>query len=364
MQIVGGHHTEIWSIDVEPDERYLVTGSADPELRFYTIKHDRVDEKLVSNGGATEVVKNGDLSITSKWEVLTLFGEIQRRIKDRVATVRFNKQGNLLACQVAGNTVDIFRVLNETEAKHKAKRRVNRKKERKSIKLAVEQAENNDANFATKGDGNDLMITISDVLKLLHTVRASKKICSISFSPIAPKNSLATLALSLNNNSLEFYSIESSATSKTLAVELQGHRSYIRSLTLSSDNTLLMSTSYNAVKIWNPSTGSCLRTIDSGCGLCGLILPLNKYAFVGTKEGKIEIIDIGSGTCVEVVEAHGGHIWSIVAIPNENAFVTVSEDHDVKFWEYQIEQKPGEVCFAIPFLFFYLLGFSCCKLHL
>ncbi|KAI8000711.1 putative DNA primase large subunit [Camellia lanceoleosa] len=81
-----------------------------------------------------------------------------------------------------------------------------------------------------------------------------------------------------------------------------------RSVTLSSDNTLLMSTSHSAVKIWNPSTGSCLRTIDSGYGLCGLFVPGNKYAVVGTKAGTLEIIDVGSGTCVEVVEAHGGSV--------------------------------------------------------
>jgi U3 small nucleolar RNA-associated protein 12 len=113
-----------------------------------------------------------------------------------------------------------------------------------------------------------------------------------------------------------------------------------------------MSTSHNAVKIWNPSTGSCLRTIDSDYGLCGLIIPQNKYAFVGTKSGKIEVIDIGSGTCIDTLEAHGGPVRSIAALPNENGFVTGSADHDVKFWEYQIKQKPGQVWPSILFLLF------------
>ena len=89
---------------------------------------------------------------------------------------------------------------------------------------------------------------------------------------------------------------------------------------------------------------SRLRTIDSGYGLCGLIVPHNKHAMVGTKDGKIEIIDVGSGTRSEVVEAHGGSVRSIATIPNENGFVTGSADHDVKFWEYQFKQKPGQVC--------------------
>lgn len=346
MQIVGGHHSEIWSLAVDPSDRYLVTGSADQELRFYAIKHESVDGES-GNGGQ-------DSSIQNKWEVLRSFGEVQRQSKDRVATVQFNKSGSLLACQVAGKIVEIFRVLDDVEAKRKAKRRVHRKKEKKHAKEVIEGAENGDGNNDNKGykstvtgepiETSNLTVTVSDVFKLLHTIRASKKICSISFCPITPKNSLASLALSLNSNLVEFYSIESGETKKTLAIDLQGHRSDVRSVTLSSDNTFLLSTSHNAVKIWNPSTGSCLRTIDSGYGLCSLILPTNKYGLVGTKEGTLEIIDIGSGARVEVVEAHGGSLRSITALPNKNGFVTGSADHDVKFWEYQIKQKPGQVC--------------------
>ncbi|KAK4750068.1 hypothetical protein SAY87_027517 [Trapa incisa] len=333
VQIVGGHHSEIWSIDTDIEERYLVAGSADPELRCYTIKHDFLDIKSLRAGGST--------TVDDKREVLKLLGEVQRQTKDRVATVRFNKAGSLLACQVAGKIVEVFDVLDEASAKRKAKRRINRKKEKKSQKLMTEASENGDAVRDTLEE-NVPVVTAADVFKLLQTVRASKKICSISFCPVTPKNSLAMLALSLNNNLLEFYSIDTSGTNKTLAIELQGHRSDVRSVTLSSDNSLLMATSHSAVKFWNPSTGSCLRTIGSGYGLCGLILPQNKYALVGTKTGTLEVLDIGSGTCIEVVEAHGGSIRSILAIPNENRFVTGSADHDIKFWEYGIKQKPGQ----------------------
>lgn len=349
MQIVSGHHSEIWSIDIDPEERYLVTGSADPELRFYIVKHELVDQQGTSNENRVVTMHNGDSSTQSKWEVLKLYGEVQRQSKDRVATVRFNKSGNLLACQVAGKTVDIFRVLDDNEARRKAKRRVHRKKEKKSAKEAVELTEITDPKLISEEHGGALTVTVPDVFKLLQTVRASKKICSISFNPTTPKDSLATLALSLNNNLLEFYSIESNSATKSLSIELQGHRSDVRSVTLSSDNTLLMSTSHNTVKFWNPSTGSCLRTIDSGYGLCGLIVPHNKYALVGTKDGKIEIIEIGSGTCIEVLEAHGGSVRSIAALPNENAFITGSADHDVRFWEYQVKQKPGQVWSFKPF---------------
>ncbi|KAH6762287.1 transducin family protein / WD-40 repeat family protein [Perilla frutescens var. hirtella] len=329
VQIVSGHHSEIWSIDIDTDERYLVSGSGDPELRFYSINNDEADGKTVPEN-VESVVDNENAPARIKWEVLKSFGDIQRQSKDRVSTVRFNKTGNLLACQVAGKIVEIFRVLDESESRRKAKRRINRK-EKKTSKNKSEITEN----------GNTSMeVTVLDVFKPLQPVQPKKKICSISFSPITAKGSLATLALSLDNNSLETYSIDSESSAITSAIELQGHRSVVRSVTLSLDNTLLMSTSHSSIKIWNPSTGSCLRTIDSGYGLCGLFVPGNKYAVVGTKKGTLEIIDVQNGTCVDVVEAHGGDIRSIASTPD--GFVTGSTDQDVKFWEYQIAQKPGE----------------------
>ncbi|KAI3474615.1 hypothetical protein Pfo_029784 [Paulownia fortunei] len=337
VQIVSGHHSEIWSIDIDPDERYLVSGSADPELRFYLINNDLADKKP----GLEKInsdIDNGTTSVPNKWNVLKHFGDIQRQSKDRVSTVQFSKSGNLLACQVAGTMVEMFHVLDESESRRKAKRRINRK-EKKTSKGKAETNENGNRNVEVE-EGSEFLVTVPDVFKPLQIIRAKKKICSMSFCSITPKGSLATLALSLNNNLLEIYSIESTSATKTSAIELQGHRSDVRSVTLSSDNTLLMSTSHSAIKIWNPSTGSCLRTIDSGYGLCGLFVPGYKYAIVGTKSGMLEIIDVRSGTCVEVVEAHGGSVQSIAA--TADGFVTGSADKDVKFWEYQTTQKPGQ----------------------
>ncbi|XP_039138064.1 LOW QUALITY PROTEIN: WD repeat-containing protein 3 [Dioscorea cayenensis subsp. rotundata] len=323
MQIVSGQNSEIWSLDVDPEERYLVIGSADKELHFYQIKLD------------AEVGED-----SNKWDVLKQFGEIQRKSEDRVATVRFNKTGSLLACQVAGKTVEVYRVLSDAEAKHKAKRRIRRKKEK--VVAKAETDENTNGNAETQ----QLVVIVSDVFKLLHILRASKKISSIAFCPVTSKGSLATLSLSLNNNMLETHLVDDSKITKTHAIELHGHRSDIRSLSLSSDNTLLMSTSHNAVKIWNPSTGSCLRTVDSGYGLCSAFVPTNRHALVGTKNGTLEVIDVGSGTCIEMVEAHAGAVRSVVNCPDGSGFVTGSADHDVKFWEYQLLEDSKQLTVA------------------
>ncbi|CAM8897363.1 unnamed protein product [Rhodiola kirilowii] len=336
MQIIGGHHSEIWSIDVDPAERYLVSGSADQELRFYLINLQSDESTSLPKITGTEA-ENGESLHHNKWDVLKHFGDIPRQNNRRVATVRFNNSGNLLACQIAGKIVDVFSVLDDAEAKRKAKRRLKRKKEKKSSNKGDEVTgiENTDH----VADESSVLVT--DVFKHLCGLRAKHNICSVSFCPVNAKNALALLALSLNNNTLEFYSVMKDSAEKATAIELPGNHAIVRSVTLSSDDSLLMSTCDDAIKFWNPSSGSCLRTIDSKYGLCSLFVPHNKYALVGTKDGMIEIIDIGSGTRIEEVKAHSVNVKTIVPIPNEDGFVTGSSDHDVKFWQYETVQKPG-----------------------
>ena len=73
MQIVSGRHSEIWSIDIDLEERFLVSGSADVELRFYTIKCGLVDGQTVFTIKGAENVNNEDSTSENKWEVLKHF---------------------------------------------------------------------------------------------------------------------------------------------------------------------------------------------------------------------------------------------------------------------------------------------------
>ena len=59
------------------------------------------------------------------------------------------------------------------------------------------------------------------------------------------------------------------------------------------------------------NTRTCIRTIESGYGICGLFVPGDRHVVIGTKTGKIEIYDLQSARCLEVVDAHAGPVWSL-----------------------------------------------------
>ncbi|XP_024544362.1 WD repeat-containing protein 3 isoform X1 [Selaginella moellendorffii] len=313
VQTIVSHRSEVWSLDVDPLERYVVTGGADMELRLF-----QVSSEPSSDPG--------------KWEVLQLLGDVKKQSHDRVVTLRFNELGTLLGCQCAGKSLEVYSLHDDKEALKKAKRRKRRKREKadkteKPENVAVTEPE----------DGNEFQA--SDYIRLLQIVRLKHKARSFAISPLhSRKEVMCTLAVSLHNNSLEVHEVQAESSAKVHSIDLPGHRSDVRSAVLTMDGTLLLTTSHNAVKIWNPTTGSCLRTMEAGYGLCGLFGPGNHHAIVGTKTGALEIFDVRSGERVRAVEAHSGAVWSVSALPNGEGFVTGSADNDVKFWRFDLVQ--------------------------
>ena len=147
------------------------------------------------------------------------------------------------------------------------------------------------------------------------------------------------IVVSLSNNALEAYTIpiaekkseESNEPSKLYSLDVPGHRSDIRTLTLSSDDELLASTSNNLLKVWSLKTRTCIRTMECGFALCSAFLPGNKHILVRTKTSELALYDIGSSTMIESIKAHDGAVYSLQVRSNKPGFVTGSTDKDVEF---------------------------------
>jgi U3 small nucleolar RNA-associated protein 12 len=87
-----------------------------------------------------------------------------------------------------------------------------------------------------------------------------------------------------------------------------GNRSDVRAIALSHDDALLLTTGNGGTKVWNPATGACVNSIESGYGLTCLFAPGGRFAVLGCKDGKLDLIDLGSATVVERVDAHSGQV--------------------------------------------------------
>jgi U3 small nucleolar RNA-associated protein 12 len=66
----------------------------------------------------------------------------------------------------------------------------------------------------------------------------------------------------------------------------------------------------------------------------------NRHAVIGTKEGTLDLIDVGSGELVTSVEAHKGAIWAVTPLPDNSGLVSGSADKEAKFWEWEVPPPP------------------------
>uniref|UniRef100_A0A8C4QVD1 Small-subunit processome Utp12 domain-containing protein n=1 Tax=Eptatretus burgeri TaxID=7764 RepID=A0A8C4QVD1_EPTBU len=135
-----------------------------------------------------------------------------------------------------------------------------------------------------------------------------------------------------------------SAASVDIAIRNLGasHASDVRSVCFSSDSTALLSASAKSARLWNRSSQSCVRTLSCGYVLCSCFVPGDKHVILGTKEGKLELFELASGSLLQSEEAHGGAVWSLCLNPDKRGLVSGGADKAVKFWDFELLAQPGK----------------------
>jgi len=117
-------------------------------------------------------------------------------------------------------------------------------------------------------------------------------------------------------------------------LDIAGHRTAVRALAVAEDDSLLMSASAEAVKIWSSSSTRCIRTMPSGYGLCGFFVSGNEHVVLGTKDGDLELFDLRVGEFRQRLEkAHDGAVYGLAVDPDGGkSFVSCSADKHLKFF--------------------------------
>lgn len=342
IQTLVGHRNEIWSVDANSEQTRIVTAGKDAEIRVWTW-----DDSKAADTGSTP-------------PELICLGSLQRTSRSRVVTVRFDRLNiDLLAVQSADKTVEIFKGRDAQQVTKKVKRKLKRKREKEKAKQArsggsdgTEMDEDDAEASGPSDDGPSDVPTPEDEFAQLCVIRVDAKLRSIDWSPKTRRKAGASsqvlpLLLGMSNNSMVVYDVDVAAkeASRVGGVQIAGHRTDVRAVSLSSDDEMLLSTSNEDVKIWNLRSQECIRTISTGYALCGMFLPGDRQILIGTKSGQLELYDLGSSALLEKIDAHAGAVWTLAAKPAGPAGIvrtiaSGSADHDVKFWDIELTLDP------------------------
>ncbi|KAK4499030.1 hypothetical protein PRZ48_009542 [Zasmidium cellare] len=326
---------ECWALGLSPDGAGCITAGNDGELKVWQIDLNGL-ARLDTNIG--EGKKN---------DYLTSRGIINRQGKDRTIGISFHPKQDYIAIHGSEKAVELWRIRPADEIHRLMQRKRRRRREKAAAASETLPPEKEDALESPE---------ISDVFTPYVIVRTGGKLRSVNWVTAGGKTAKnLQLLASTTNNQLELYSIvshrakeksgsrEAPEYNRSLAVELPGHRTDVRTLALSSDDRMLASASTGALKVWNLKTQSCLRTLECGQALCSSFLPGDRMVVLGTKTGELELYDISTSTLVEKIQAHDGAIWTLAVHPDGRSVVTGSADKTAKFWRFDVvdEEIPG-----------------------
>lgn len=328
----------------EESDRFLISTAKDGLIKLWDLETqyciethiahksecwalDKHDGRLVTSGSGTDVaVWNLQLD-EAEGSKITQLGQLTKQSQQRTITLKFHPNGNFLAVGSSDRSIELWRMRTEDEVKKLLARKKRRRKEKNPTEDEVE-----------------LETTVADQFANHTVIRAPAKTRGFDWIPNA-KRGRVELVVSLANNSLEAYSVDMSPAkngaadyARTHSIELGGHRTDIRSVSISSDDRMVASASNGTLKVWNLRTRNCLRTFECGYALCTSFLPGNALVVAGTKSGQIELFDLASSTILETIDAHDGELWSLHVSADGTSMVTGGADKKVKFWEFRVSE--------------------------
>jgi U3 small nucleolar RNA-associated protein 12 len=357
----------------------LITGCVDGQIRVWKKNNNSAHDTADGEG------KNEDEKDVKAEDIFSYMGSLHppsnliATSNEGIASIHFHGK-YLCICRSNDRVIEVYTPRSEVEVQKKRKRRLQRRREKMN---AVQNAAANPDKGKKRGilddseseeenaDGEDtketLVVEDHDAVKAMDefefrgTVRSSHKIRAFAFVPATERGGGIRIAVALTTNAFEVYSLPGSSkgsgpvtAEKVSTLDMYGHPTGIRSVALSSEDSMACTVSKNVVKVWNVSNRSCLRSLtvagtSSGSAkttasyycLCVAFLPGNTHIVLGTREGHLLIMDVASGDLVYMEEnAHDGAIWSLDLHhpgPNQDgmAVVTGSADKQVKFWDIE-----------------------------
>lgn len=327
---------ECWALGVSPDLSGCITAGNSGELKVWALDA----AGLAASQQQVDVPQNS--------QFLHDRGTLFRNGKDKATEIIFHPRRDYFSVHGSEKAVEIWRIRNEAEIKKSLARKRKRRREKLASKKGT--SENDMDVDGDEDDDEDVSkASVTEAFAQHLIIRTGGKVRSVDWADNHGHKGLQLL-VGTTNNQLELYNIalkeksskkqdDTADYTRSLAVDMPGHRADIRSLALSSDDKMLASASNGSLKIWNVKTQSCIRTFECGYALCCAFLPGDKVVVVGTKEGKIEVFDVASAMLLDEVAAHDGAIWSLQVHPDGRSMVSGSADKTAKFWNFQIVQE-------------------------
>jgi len=287
----------------------VICASDDATLRFFKITWQNDEEKRFEDGAELQ---------------LEYFGSTNRNATDKTTFLTVSK--NLLVAHGLKNVIDIWKFNDAAEVRKRQKKRV--KKAKRKIEAADEE------------NSSEIIIneeeTIEDRLGQNISHKSGGKLRGLSMIHSSPQE--VKIVAQHTSNQLQIHSLRSDAmlVENLGKLTLAGHRDSPLAVTFSSDNRAILTGSNDCVKVWAVETCKPVRTVETEPVTTLAYVRGDRQALIGTKTGKLLLVDIASADILEEKEAHEGEIWQIKS--SKQDWATVGTDGQMKMWKLDFKK--------------------------
>ncbi len=120
---------------------------------------------------------------------------------------------------------------------------------------------------------------------------------------------------------------------------LCGHSSPVRTVSLSADDELLASGSFDDIRLWKVTTQECIMVIKDHIDPIDSVILFSKWILSASHNARIKIHCIVTGECVRTLIAHTSGVTSLSVVYNFDNVLLVSgsRDHTVRLWQFTLD---------------------------
>ncbi len=156
-------------------------------------------------------------------------------------------------------------------------------------------------------------------------------LCSVSLSADG------RYVISANDMSLKLWDVSTGQCVRTF----EGHSDFVLSVCLSADGRYALSGSQDkTLKLWEVSTGQCLRTfVGHSSSVTSVCLSTDdKYALSGSQDKTLKLWEVSTGQCLRTFEGHSSSVTSVCLSADGKYALSGSDDETLKLWEVSTGQ--------------------------